>query len=86
MGLIEFPILVAIAFAYQPMQYLLLGALVFVIDVVPFYLRQHFVNKVDRDICFLVHAALYVRYLFFAIWSKYLTPASDQSMASWDFL
>ena len=63
-GKIEFPNLVAIAFAYQPMQSVLLGTLVFVLEVVPVNLRQHFVNKVDCDTYFFVHAALYVRYQF----------------------
>ena len=60
------------------MQSLLLGALVLLIKEVPVYLRQHFGDKVDCGIYFFVPAPLYERYHFSAMWSKYLTQASDQ--------
>ena len=42
------------------MQSLLFGTLVFVIEVPLVYLRQHCVDKVDCNIYFFVHEALYV--------------------------
>ena len=46
-GNMGFPISVAIAFAFRPVQSLLLGTLVLLIKVVPVNLRQHFVDKAD---------------------------------------
>ena len=53
-----FPNLVAIAFASRLLRSLLLGTLVFVIKVVPVYLRQHVANKVDCGVYLFVLAAL----------------------------
>ena len=59
-----FPISVAIAFAFRPVQSLLLGTLVLLIKVVLVNLRQHFVDKADCDVCFFVLVALYERCQF----------------------
>ena len=47
---------------YRPMRSLLLGTLVFLMEVVPVYLRQLPVDKSYCDICLAVHGTLCERY------------------------
>ena len=57
------------------------GTRVFVVEVVPVQFSS---TLLYLSLC--TSGALCEISLFFAICSKYLTQASDQSMASWDFL